>query len=56
MPAKQLILLAANSGILSKRALKLLDNQTDFDSAIRSLISRAQNDTQGLEFVAYRRR
>ncbi|QOG23355.1 hypothetical protein [Bradyrhizobium sp. SEMIA] len=35
MPAKQLILQEANSAISSKCALKSLNNQTDFDSAIR---------------------
>jgi hypothetical protein len=35
MPAKQLIFLEANSAIFSKRSLESLNNQTDFDSAIR---------------------
>ena len=35
MPIKQLISLEANSAMFSKRALKSLNNQTDFDSAIR---------------------
>jgi len=35
MPDKQLIFLEANSAIFSKRSLESLNNQTDFDSAIR---------------------
>jgi len=37
MAAKQLILLEANSVISSKRPLKSLNNQTDFDSAVLGL-------------------
>jgi len=42
--AKQLILLEANAAIFSKRSLESLNNQTDFDSAIRILIRCPQKD------------
>lgn len=47
-PAKQLILLSANPGISSKWPLKSLNNQADFDSAIRSLIVAAKMELKAL--------
>jgi hypothetical protein len=52
--ANLLKLLEGVLAAFSKCALKLLDNQADFDSAIRVLIRCDQNDPQGLEFATYR--
>ena len=52
--AKLLISFEGILSVSSKCALKSLDNQTDFDSAIRLLIRCGQNEPQDLEFVTYR--
>ena len=50
---KLLSLLEGTSAIVSKRALKALNNQAGFDSAIRILIRCDQRGSQSLDFVTH---
>ncbi|WP_316186880.1 MULTISPECIES: hypothetical protein [unclassified Bradyrhizobium] len=43
----------ANTAILSKRALKSLKNQTDFDSAIRRFDPSRPSQISGAQSVSY---